>query len=151
MLNVEYFIRGLSNNLAVLVKSHQPANLEKAIKYARQYEHEQLYRAKSSKESKNKGKLLMATKAPRLDISVPTNSFLAVVDKWKKAASEIMSQLRKLNRKSRLSKVKIRDRLFQIGYIQYNCPNQKRRKNFDDLAEVKNQKYFGAFRRSGNE
>ncbi|RNA32856.1 PHD finger 21A [Brachionus plicatilis] len=83
-----------------LARSRQPDNLEKAIKYARQYEREQLFRAKSPRESKNKDKLLMATETPKQNISVPTNSFLDVADKLEKVASEIMSQLSKLNSKT---------------------------------------------------
>ncbi|RNA32758.1 hypothetical protein BpHYR1_046778 [Brachionus plicatilis] len=51
-MKMEYFINGLIADLGSLVRNHTPTNLNKALKYANQYEGEKMARRKDFKEPK---------------------------------------------------------------------------------------------------
>ncbi|RNA00563.1 hypothetical protein BpHYR1_011096 [Brachionus plicatilis] len=59
-MKMEYFINGLSADLGSLVRHRTPTNLNKALKYANQYEGEKMARRKDFKEPKEAKPIALA-------------------------------------------------------------------------------------------
>ena len=149
LLNIEYFIRGLPTDLGILVKARNPVSLEKAIKYAKQYENERTLKLKPVKEQKDKDKLLinLETSNPGA-ASMPSGSLLELADKWDKATSDIKDQIKQLNAKIGKLEPQENPNASVTNKSQNDIRRSSPRRN--DKRKLNSNEYYQNKRRSNN-